>query len=119
MGQLHQKVGLNVDLGEGYGNLKCGPDEDLIPLIDHANVACGFHAGDPLIMQTTVRACKEHGIAVGAHPGLPDLQGFGRREMKLQPEELSSMTRYQVGALKGFLDAEGMHMHHVKPHGTL
>lgn len=71
---------------------KCGPDDELIPMIDQANVACGFHAGDPLIMQETVRTCKRHHIAVGAHPGLPDIQGFGRREMKLSPEELTAMV---------------------------
>lgn len=114
-----RKVTINVDLGEGYGNYKCGPDEELIPLIDYANVACGFHAGDPLIMQQTVDLCKAHGVSVGAHPGLPDIQGFGRREMKLTPEELTAMTRYQVGALCGFLDAAGLPLHHVKPHGVL
>jgi len=119
MPAIKHKVKINVDLGEGYGNFKCGPDDELIPLIDHANVACGFHAGDPLIMQQTVRACKAHNIVVGAHPGLPDIQGFGRREIKMSPEELTAMVRYQVGALKGFLDAEGMEMHHVKPHGVL
>ncbi|KAI7087526.1 Lactam utilization protein [Hortaea werneckii] len=119
MGPIQKKVHINVDLGEGYGNFKCGPDEELIPMIDHANVACGFHAGDPLIMQQTVRACKQHNIAIGAHPGLPDIQGFGRREMKLSAEELTAMVRYQVGALKAFLDAEGVPLHHVKPHGVL
>jgi len=119
MAPIKHKVKLNVDLGEGYGNFKCGPDEELIPLIDHANIACGFHAGDPLIMQQTVSLCKAHNIAIGAHPGLPDIQGFGRREMKLSSEELTAMTRYQVGALQGFLDAEGLEMHHVKPHGVL
>ncbi|CAI6302304.1 unnamed protein product [Periconia digitata] len=119
MPAIKHPVKINVDLGEGYGNFKCGPDDELIPLIDHANVACGFHAGDPLIMQNTVRACKEHNIAVGAHPGLPDIQGFGRREIKMSPEELTAAVRYQVGALKAFLDAEGMELHHVKPHGIL
>ncbi|PNS14624.1 hypothetical protein CAC42_1646 [Sphaceloma murrayae] len=119
MGKITQKVKINVDLGEGYGNFKCGPDEELITLIDHANVACGFHAGDPLIMQETVRLCKRNGIAVGAHPGLPDIQGFGRREIKMSPEELTAMVRYQVGALQGFLSAEGVELHHVKPHGVL
>ncbi|OCL07974.1 LamB/YcsF [Glonium stellatum] len=112
-------VKINVDLGEGYGNFKCGPDEDLIPLIDYANVACGFHAGDPLIMHETVLSCKAHGIAIGAHPGLPDIQGFGRREIKMSAEELTAAIRYQVGALKGFLDAEGLPLNHVKPHGIL
>ncbi|EYE98961.1 LamB/YcsF [Aspergillus ruber CBS 135680] len=88
-------------------------------MIDIANVACGFHGGDPLIMMDTIRNCKAHNVLVGAHPGLPDLQGFGRREMKLSPEELTAITIYQVGALKGFLDREGVHLNHVKPHGVL
>lgn len=119
MAPIKHKALLNVDLGEGFGNLKCGPDEELLPHIDIANVACGFHSGDPVIMMDTVRLCKEHNVKIGAHPGLPDLQGFGRREMKLQPEELTAITVYQVGALKGFLDREGLPMNHVKPHGTL
>ena len=119
MGPIKHKALLNVDLGEGYGNLKCGPDAELLPLIDIANVACGFHSGDPLIMAETVRACKAHNVLIGAHPGLPDLQGFGRREMKLSPEELTAITIYQVGALKGFLDREGVELNHVKPHGVL
>lgn len=144
MAPIKQKALINVDLGEGYGNLKCvclpfpgprlvpsrpphpltlfppqGPDEELLPLIDIANIACGFHSGDPLIMSATVRLCKAHSILIGAHPGLPDLQGFGRREMKLSPEELTAITTYQVGALKGFLDAEGVKLNHVKPHGVL
>jgi UPF0271 protein len=88
-------------------------------LIDIANVACGFHAGDPLIMMETVRNCKAHNILIGAHPGLPDIQGFGRREMKLSPEELTAITIYQVGALQAFLDREGVRLNHVKPHGVL
>ena len=119
MESIKHKALLNVDLGEGYGNLKCGPDAELLPLIDIANVACGFHSGDPLIMQETVRQCKAYNVLVGAHPGLPDLQGFGRREMKLSLEELEAITVYQVGALKGFLDKEGMELNHVKPHGVL
>ncbi|KAK7918371.1 lactam utilization protein lamB [Apiospora marii] len=114
-----RKAYINVDLGEGYGNYGCGPDELLIPMIDHANVACGFHAGDPLHMQQAVRQCKERGIKIGAHPGLPDVQGFGRREMKLSPEEHTANIIYQVGALRGFLDAGGVELHHVKPHGIL
>ena len=96
-----------------------GPDEELIPFISQANVACGFHSGDPVIMMNTVRLCKSHGVKIGAHPGLPDLQGFGRREMKLQPDELTAITIYQVGALKGFLDLESVPLSHVKPHGVL
>jgi UPF0271 protein len=119
MPPIQQKVHINVDLGEGYGNYKAGPDADLIQLIDHANIACGFHAGDPLIMSQTVDLCIAHNVKIGAHPGLPDIQGFGRREIKMSPEELTAMTRYQVGALKGFLDAAGAKLNHVKPHGVL
>ncbi|OAL31278.1 hypothetical protein AYO20_08333 [Fonsecaea nubica] len=120
MSRIKHKAMINVDLGEGYGNWSCGPDaERLLPLIDHANIACGFHASDPLIMMDTVEQCKAHGVKVGAHPGFPDLQGFGRREMKLSHEELTAMTIYQVGALKGFLDRAGVPLHHVKPHGML
>lgn len=106
-------------IGEKYGNWACGPDLELLPLIDIANIACGFHAGDPLIMLETVRNCKAHNILVGAHPGLPDIQGFGRREMKLSPDELTAITIYQVGALQGFSDREGVRLNHVKPHGVL
>ncbi|PGH37050.1 lactam utilization protein lamB [[Emmonsia] crescens] len=104
---------------QGYGNWACGPDLELLPMVDQANIACGFHASDPLIMMETVRNCKAHNVKIGAHPGLPDLQGFGRREMKLTPEELTAITVYQVGALKGFLDREDVPLHHVKPHGIL
>ena len=90
-----------------------------MPLIDIANVACGFHASDFNHMRTTVRLAKSHGVAVGAHPSLPDLQGFGRREMKIGREELANCLIYQIGALKGFLDAEGMTLNHIKPHGSL
>ncbi|PGH07153.1 lactam utilization protein lamB [Blastomyces parvus] len=119
MAPIKHKALINCDMGEAYGNWACGPDLELLPMIDHANIACGFHAGDPLIMMETVRNCKAHNVKIGAHPGLPDLQGFGRREMKLTPEELTSLTIYQVGALKGFLDREGVPLHHVKPHGIL
>ena len=119
MPPISSKVKINVDLGEGYGNFKAGPDDELIPLIDYANVACGGHAGDPMIMHQTVKACKAHNIAIGAHPGLPDIQGFGRRYIRYDPEELTAIVRYQVGALKAFLDVEGVKLHHVKPHGTL
>jgi len=119
MPPISSKVKINVDLGEGYGNFKAGPDDELIPLIDYANVACGGHAGDPMFMHQTVKACKARNIAIGAHPGLPDIQGFGRRYIRYDPEELTAIVRYQIGALKAFLDAEGVEMHHVKPHGTL
>ena len=91
----------------------------MIPFITSANVACGFHAGDPLVMQRTVALCKQSGAAVGAHPGFPDLQGFGRRQMKLTPAEAKACVQYQIGALKAFCDAAGVPLHHVKPHGAL
>ncbi|OIW35563.1 lactam utilization protein lamb [Coniochaeta ligniaria NRRL 30616] len=119
MAPTPHKALINVDMGEAYGNYVCGPDKELLPLIDHANVACGFHAGDPLIMAETVRLCKQHNVKIGAHPGLPDVQGFGRREMKLSPEEHTANIVYQVGALKGFLERESVELHHVKPHGIL
>jgi UPF0271 protein len=96
-----------------------GDDEGLMPHISIANVACGFHASDPTVMACTVRLAKQHNVKVGAHPSLPDLQGFGRREMKMQPEELTNCIIYQVGALKGFLEREGMQLFHIKPHGSL
>ncbi len=112
-------VQINCDMGESFGLWRLGDDAAILPFIDVANVACGFHASDPVVMRRTVRMAKEHGVAVGAHPSLPDLQGFGRREMKLEPDELSAAILYQVGALKAFLDAEGMALSHIKPHGAL
>ncbi len=112
-------VTLNCDMGESFGLYKLGDDAALMPLIHLANVACGFHASDFNHMATTVRLAKEHSVRVGAHPSLPDLQGFGRREMKISREELRNCIVYQVGALKGFLDAEGMELNHLKPHGSL
>lgn len=112
-------VAINCDMGEGFGLYRMGDDQGLMPYIDVANVACGFHASDPNVMRQTVRLAKEHGVRVGAHPSLPDLQGFGRREMKVAREELANLILYQVGALKAFLDAEGMALNHVKPHGSL
>lgn len=110
---------VNCDMGEGFGLYRMGDDEALMPLIDVANVACGFHASDFNHMRRTVRLAKQHGVAVGAHPSLPDLQGFGRREMKIGREELANCLIYQIGALKGFLEAEGMALNHIKPHGAL
>src|SRR5579872_786499 len=112
-------LAINCDMGESFGLYKMGDDEGMMPLITIANVACGFHASDPSVMARTVRLAKQHGVKVGAHPSLPDLQGFGRREMKIAPEELTNAILYQVGALKGFLDREGMSLFHVKPHGSL
>jgi 5-oxoprolinase (ATP-hydrolysing) subunit A len=106
-------------MGEAFGLYRIGDDEALMPLISVANVACGFHASDFNHMRKTVRLAKRHGVKVGAHPSLPDLQGFGRREMKMSREELANCIIYQVGALKGFLDAEGLALNHIKPHGAL
>lgn len=112
-------VTINCDMGEAFGIYRLGDDAACLPYITHANVACGFHASDPRVMWRTVRAAKEHGVKVGSHPSLPDLQGFGRREMRLEPDEITAMVVYQTGALKGFLDAEGMPLSHIKPHGAL
>ncbi|MGH6874066.1 MAG: 5-oxoprolinase subunit PxpA [Aestuariivirgaceae bacterium] len=110
---------INCDMGEAFGLYRMGDDENIMPLITVANVACGFHGSDFNHMRSTVRLAKRHGVKVGAHPSLPDLQGFGRREMKIGREELANCIIYQVGALKGFLEAEGMALNHIKPHGAL
>ena len=112
-------VAVNCDMGEAFGIWSLGDDEALMPEISMANVACGFHAGDPLVMQHTVRLAKDNGVSVGAHPSYPDLQGFGRRAMAMDPDELTASILYQAGALKAFLDAEGMSLSHLKPHGSL
>jgi UPF0271 protein len=112
-------LAINCDMGESFGLYRMGDDEGIMPFITIANVACGFHASDPSVMRKTVRLAKKHGVKVGAHPSLPDLQGFGRREMKMEPQELTDSLIYQVGALKGFLDAEGLPLNHIKPHGAL
>src|SRR5580692_6144752 len=110
---------INCDMGEGFGLYRIGDDDALMPLISVANVACGFHASDFNHMRRTVQLAKRHGVKVGAHPSLPDLQGFGRREMKISREELANCLIYQVGALCGFLRAEGIDLNHIKPHGSL
>ncbi len=115
----NSKVAINCDMGESFGLYKMGDDEGLMPHITIANVACGFHASDPSVIAKTVRLAKQHNVKVGAHPSLPDLQGFGRREMKMRPEELTDCVIYQVGAIKGFLEREGMELYHIKPHGSL
>ena len=112
-------VTINSDMGESLGIHSFGNDPGLLPLIDSANVACGFHAGDPTNIRMTVEAAAEAGITVGAHPGLPDIWGFGRREMKLDADEVRDIVRYQVGALSGFLKAVGIPLNHIKPHGSL
>jgi UPF0271 protein len=114
-----KKVDLNCDLGESFGNYTCGMDASVIPHISSANVACGFHAGDPLVMQKTVALAAKYGTAVGAHPGFPDLVGFGRRNMAVSPAELKAMMIYQIGALKAFCRSQGVTLQHVKPHGAM
>lgn len=113
------RIDLNADVGEGLGPWPMGSDATLIPLVTSVNVACGFHGGDPLTIRRTVCLALEHGVAVGAHPGYPDLVGFGRRDMDLSPEELEAAVLYQVAALQGIVRAEGGTLVHVKPHGAL
>lgn len=110
---------LNVDMGESFGRYKLGHDEEVMKYITSANVACGFHAGDSLVMFETVRLARKYGVAVGAHTGLEDKRGFGRRRMDITPDELKSDTLYQLGALDAFLKINGIKMQHVKPHGIL
>lgn len=112
-------VEINCDMGEGFGIYKVGDDEGLMGHVGLANIACGFHASDPLVMAKTVGLAKAYDVKIGAHPSLPDLQGFGRREMKMRPDELVAAIIYQVGALKGFVEAEGLRLNHIKPHGSL
>ncbi|MDR0590001.1 MAG: LamB/YcsF family protein [Spirochaetaceae bacterium] len=113
------KIDLNCDLGESFGPWIMGLDGDILPFISSANIACGFHAGDPLVMAKTVKAARDHGVAVGAHPGFPDLSGFGRRDMKVSPGEAAAYVQYQIGALRAFCDARKTSLAHVKPHGAL
>ena len=113
------KIDLNSDVGESFGNYKLGMDEGVIPLISSANIACGFHAGDPHVMRRTISIAREHGVAAGAHPGFPDLIGFGRRYMDASLDEIKDYITYQVGALKAFTTVQGITLQHVKPHGAL
>jgi UPF0271 protein len=113
------RVDLNCDLGESFGAYRIGMDEKMLRLVSSVNIACGFHAGDPSVMRKTVKLALENNAAIGAHPGLPDLLGFGRRNMDISPEEAYDMVMYQVGALNAFVKAEGSFMQHVKPHGAL
>lgn len=113
------QVDLNCDLGESFGRYTLGLDEEVIRFVSSANVACGFHAADPTVMARTVKLAAENGVAIGAHPGFPDLQGFGRRNMVIPPAEVGAMVLYQVGALAAFARAEGQKIAHVKPHGAM
>ncbi len=114
---MDRKVDVNCDIGEGFGAYRLGFDEEIMPYISSANIACGFHAGDPVYMRRTVRLAEAAGVAIGAHPGLPDIMGFGRREMTVSPDEARDYVIYQIGALQAF--SRTKKLQHVKPHGAL
>ncbi len=116
---MNDEIDLNCDTGEGYGAYRIGDDDALLRRVSSANIACGFHAGDATVMRRTVRSCLALGVRIGAHPGLPDLQGFGRRAMALSADDVYDMTLYQIGALQAIAGAEGGRVEHVKPHGAL
>jgi UPF0271 protein len=113
------RIDLNCDLGESFGAYQMGMDEEILGFVTSANIACGFHAGDPSVMRRTVSLALQKGVKIGAHPGLPDLAGFGRRNMAISPQEAYDIVLYQIGALYAFVQAEGASMQHVKPHGAL
>ncbi|MGD2096100.1 MAG: 5-oxoprolinase subunit PxpA [Desulfobacterales bacterium] len=113
------KIDLNSDVGESFGNYQLGMDGEVIPLISSANIACGFHAGDPHVMRQTIATALKHGVAAGAHPGFPDLIGFGRRTIDASLEEIKDYITYQIGALTAFTTVQGIQLQHVKPHGAL
>ncbi|MED1468567.1 5-oxoprolinase subunit PxpA [Bacillus salipaludis] len=113
------KVDLNCDIGESFGRYRLAEQKEILKYVTSANIACGFHAGDPSVMRETVKLAIENQVKIGAHPGLPDLNGFGRREMKITPQEAYDMVVYQIGALQGFLSVYNESMRHVKPHGAL
>lgn len=113
------KIDINVDMGESFGRYTLGDDEALMPFVTSANIATGFHAGDPLVLDRTINWAKQYGVAVGAHIGLPDRQGFGRRQMDISPEELRVDILYQLGAMDAFLKIHRMNLQHIKPHGIL
>jgi UPF0271 protein len=114
-----KRIDINCDMGESYGAWKTGDDAAVMPYITSANIACGFHGGDPATIRQTVRLALDHGVAVGAHPSLPDLQGFGRRAMKITPQDMYDLVVYQAGAVEAFARAAGARLHHVKCHGAL
>jgi UPF0271 protein len=114
-----RRVDLNADVGESTGSVPHGDDVGVMPFITSANIACGFHAGDPGVMRATVALARAHGVSVGAHPGFQDLAGFGRRELAVSPQEAEDLVAYQVGALAGIAAAQGVRLTHVKPHGAL
>lgn len=112
-------IDLNCDLGESYGHYQIGNDATVLPLITSANIACGFHGGDPLHIENTIKTALENNVQIGAHPGYPDLNGFGRRNMQIPPDELKAIVRYQIAAIKGLTESLGGQVHYVKPHGAL
>jgi len=114
-----KRIDLNCDMGESYGAWKMGADAEVMPFITSANIACGFHGGDPATIRKTVRLAVDHGVAIGAHPSLPDLQGFGRRVMKISPQDMYDFVIYQAGAVEAFARAAGSRLHHIKCHGAL
>ena len=118
-GSVNKRIDLNSDLGEGFGAWRMGEDAAILEQVTSANIACGFHAGDPRVMRRTVQRAVQRGVRIGAHPSLPDLQGFGRREMRVTPEEAYELVLYQLGALHAFCKACGTALAHVKPHGAL
>ena len=118
-GIVLRQVDLNSDIGEGFGIYRFGMDNEIIAHISSANIGCGFHGGDPVVMDETVAECKARSVAIGAHPGFPDLMGFGRRNMAVSPKEAKAYVKYQLGALKAFATAHGAEIQHLKPHGAL
>ena len=116
---MSEKIDLNCDMGESFGAWQMGSDTELMDYVSSVNIACGFHAGDASVIRKTIETAKHKGVSVGAHPSFPDLQGFGRREMKLSPEEVFDAVLYQIAAVKGICEAQGIKLHHVKPHGAL
>jgi 5-oxoprolinase (ATP-hydrolysing) subunit A len=114
-----KRIDLNCDMGESYGAWKMGDDAGIMPFISSANIACGFHGGDPATIRKTVRLAVDHGVAIGAHPSLPDIQGFGRRVMKISPQDMYDLVVYQAGAVEAFARAAGSRLHHIKCHGAL
>ena len=112
-------IDINCDMGESFGNYQLGADTEVLKYVTSANIACGFHAGDPATMKKTVRMALDENVGIGAHPGFQDLVGFGRREMKVSPEEAYDLIVYQIGALEAFVRSEGGRLQHVKPHGAL
>jgi UPF0271 protein len=119
MAERHMRIDLNADLGESFGAYTLGDDSGLMKSMTSVSVAAGFHAGDPSVLRTTIRLAKESRVAVGAHPGFPDLMGFGRRELLVSPSDAEDLVLYQVAAVAGVAAAEGLRLQHVKPHGAL